>query len=97
MPEENVPVTIQADTFRITVGNLGVYVGAFEITPQAARLFDGAADGEFLTELKAVVRMGPMQAKLLAISLKQALKDYEQQNGEIVLPEEMPKSPGAEW
>ena len=97
MPEKNVPVTIHADTFRITVGNLGVYVGAFEITPQAARLLEEPADGEFLTELKAVVRMGPLQAKMLAISLKQALKNYEQQNGEIALPEEMVKSPGVAW
>ena len=97
MPEENAPVTIHADTFRITVGNLGVYVGAFEITPQTAMLLDGAADGEFLTELKAVVRMGPMQAKMLAILLKQALQDYEQQNGEIALPAEMTESPGVEW
>ena len=97
MPEENVPATIYADTFRITVGNLGVHMGAFEIIPHAARLLEDPTDGEFLTELKAVVRMGPMQAKMLAISLKQALKDYEQHNGEIALPAEIAKSPGAEW
>ena len=97
MPEENVPATIHADTFRITIGNLGVHMGAFEIIPQAARLIEEPADGEYLTELKAVVRMGPMQAKMLAISLKQALKDYEQHNGEIALPAEITKLPGVEW
>ena len=99
MPEENAPLTIHADSFRIAIGDLGVYVGLFEIAPQKVTVFEPAdeAEEEFLTDLKAVVRIGPVQAKVLSIALKQALKDYEQHNGEIALPAEIAKSPGAEW
>lgn len=100
MPEEKAPLTIPADSFRIAIGDLGVYVGFFEVVPQKVTVFEPANDekeDEFLTELKAIVRIGSVQAKVLSIALKRALKAYEQDNGEIALPAEMANLPGAEW
>lgn len=82
---------IYADVAQIAVSNVGIFLGFRAINP--VRLLSQEAinpetQQTVPAELKAVVRLTPTDAKILAIMLKRALKGYEQDSGEIPLPPE---------
>ncbi len=91
MPKTQGVPEIYADLTQIATINLGTFLGfhAFSATDV---LTSGASDSETEPEitydLKAVVRLTHEDAKIFAIMLKRALKDYEQDFGEIILPQE---------
>ena len=89
MPETNGFPEIYADFGQISTGSVGVFLGFRAIDPTWVLQADGS-DAETQSEaqfaLKAVVRLTHEDAKIFAIMLKRALKDYEQEWGQISLP-----------
>ncbi len=78
--KEGVP-EIYADFAQIATGNLGVFLGFRSIAPLLVEPGE-----EIPSELKAIVRLSPGQAKAFAIMLRTSLKNYEREQGVIPLP-----------
>ena len=91
MPDNQGVPEIYADAAQIAVSNVGIILGFRAINP-VSLLSQEASDTEtpqnVLAELKAVVRLTPTDAKILAILLRRALKGYEEDSGKIPLPPE---------
>lgn len=90
---------IYADTVDVVTTNLGVFLGF-----RAVGLFgfphskeDESGSGEAIPMLlKAIVRLSQEDAKIFAIMLRRAIKQYESQNETIRIPEEFTQLLAAE-
>ena len=81
---------VYADIAQISAGGLGVFMGFYAV--DATELFSverGETEGrrEDPFDLKAIVRLSHEDAKIFTIFLKRALKVYEEEAGEILLPQ----------
>ena len=90
MDSSGVP-DIYVDFVQVATGDLGVFLGLHAASPlHPSSLDTDDREGQFLgntTELKAKVRFSLGGAKVFAIILSRALREYEEQQGEIpVLP-----------
>ncbi len=89
MPESQRVPEFYGDFVRIMTGELGVFLGVVSAKPldvMPPNQGDSDSIAEMPSELKAIVRLGHPQAKILAILLKRSLKEYEQETGTIPLP-----------
>ena len=89
MPETQDVPEIYADFAQISAGNMGIFLGFRAISPMGMfplEASESETQPETPYELKAVVRLTHADAKVFAIMLKRALKGYEQDSGEVLLP-----------
>ena len=89
MPDTQGVPEVYADLAQISAGRLGVFMGFYAIDPTDMFSFergDTESPGEDPFDLKAIVRFNHEDAKIFVILLKRALKGYEQEAGEILLP-----------
>ena len=89
MPETQGVPEIHADFAQIAASDLGIFLGFSAINPMGMfplEARDSETQPETPYELKAVVRFTHADAKIFAIMLKRALKGYEQDSGEVLLP-----------
>jgi hypothetical protein len=80
---------VYADFVEIATTQFGIFMGFLAVKPLDLNLSDVSStqnQPEMPTELKAIVRFSPAQAKVFAIILRQSLQDYEEGSGVIPLP-----------
>jgi hypothetical protein len=103
MPEILGVPEIYADFVHIATGELGVFLGFRAISPlDLVSPESGQTESqlEMPTALKAIVRLRQENAKMFAIMLRRALKDYEKDFGAIPIPAGFRESVGLtadEW
>ena len=89
MPDTQGVQEIYADFAQITAEQLGIFLAYRTINATSILLLDGddpEPQWEASYGLKTIVRMTREDAKIFTIMLKRALKGYEQESGEILLP-----------
>ncbi len=87
---------IYADVVQIATGNAGIFFGFRAVSPfnaEESLLQDPGAEPP--SPLKAIVRMSQEDAKIFAIVLRHALKQFEVDHGVIDIPEEFYQSANA--
>ena len=81
---------VYVDFVQVATSGLGVFLGLHAASPlHLASLDSDDREGTFIgsaTELKAKVRFSLGGAKTFSILLRRALREYEEQQGEIPLP-----------
>ena len=93
MPNESTIPDIYAEFVNVLCTNLSVLLGF-----RATSFHDVLTENEDVeaVELKAIIRLNHVPAKALAIILKRALKELENQYGTISVPRDLAESIGFE-
>ena len=86
MPDEIIP-EVFSDQFVINISQFGVALtfGASS-PPRSYDEIQNPSGAPPIFNIRSVVRVTPAYAKAIAMVLRSNLKDYETQNGEIILP-----------